>query len=160
MASTALLPLWRKACWGFFCPKIRRLRPGVKPRNWVPKASTLLLDHQSHCHVAGHCNLLHQLVSMHRPCSFHISPLPFYFLVPGNICLKHYSVATIQPDNIVNLGIIILLCKTSQQQSTPHKTQHSDLHNFRFIPSCYIFQSITLTIIRQKRNRSTKGKML
>jgi hypothetical protein len=27
--------------------KIRRLRPGLNPRTWVPKASTLLLDHQS-----------------------------------------------------------------------------------------------------------------
>jgi hypothetical protein len=28
--------------------KIRRLRQGVNPRTWVPKASTLPLDHQSH----------------------------------------------------------------------------------------------------------------
>ena len=27
--------------------KIRRLRPGLKPRTWVPKASTLPLDHRS-----------------------------------------------------------------------------------------------------------------
>jgi hypothetical protein len=27
--------------------KIRRLRPGVNPRTWVPKASTLPLDHRS-----------------------------------------------------------------------------------------------------------------
>ena len=27
--------------------KIRRLRPGANPRTWVPKASTLPLDHQS-----------------------------------------------------------------------------------------------------------------
>ena len=26
--------------------KIRRLRPGLKPRTWVPKASTLSLDHR------------------------------------------------------------------------------------------------------------------
>ena len=31
----------------FFALKIRRLRPGVKPRTWVPKASTLPLDHRS-----------------------------------------------------------------------------------------------------------------
>jgi hypothetical protein len=29
----------------FFVLKIRRLRPGVNPRTWVPKASTLPLDH-------------------------------------------------------------------------------------------------------------------
>jgi hypothetical protein len=28
--------------------KIRRLRPGLNPRTWVPKASTLPLDHRSH----------------------------------------------------------------------------------------------------------------
>ena len=45
MEPTALLPLRRKACWGFFLPlKIRRLRPGLNPRTWVLKASTLPLD--------------------------------------------------------------------------------------------------------------------
>jgi len=48
MGQTALLPLRRKACWGFFSPlKIRRLRSGLNPRTWVPKASTLPLDHRS-----------------------------------------------------------------------------------------------------------------
>ena len=38
----------KKACWRFFSPwKIRRLRPGLNPRTWVPKASTLPLDHRS-----------------------------------------------------------------------------------------------------------------
>ena len=31
----------------FFALKIRRLRPGVNPRTWVPNASTLSLDHRS-----------------------------------------------------------------------------------------------------------------
>ena len=31
----------------FFALKIGRLRPGLNPRTWVPKASTLPLDHQS-----------------------------------------------------------------------------------------------------------------
>ena len=31
----------------FFARKIRRLRPGLNPRTWVPKASTLPLDHRS-----------------------------------------------------------------------------------------------------------------
>jgi len=31
----------------FFALKIRRLRPGANPRTWVPKASTLTLDHRS-----------------------------------------------------------------------------------------------------------------
>jgi hypothetical protein len=44
----------------FFVLKIRRLRPGVNPRTWVPKASTLPLDHRSRlgrwCDI--HLNLL------------------------------------------------------------------------------------------------------
>ena len=48
MGQTALLPFRRKAFWGFFSPwKIQRLRPGLTPRTWVPKASTLPLDHRS-----------------------------------------------------------------------------------------------------------------
>jgi len=48
MGQTALLPLRRKAYWGFFSPlKIRRLWPGLNPRTWVPKTSTLPLDHRS-----------------------------------------------------------------------------------------------------------------
>ena len=50
MGPTALLPLRRKACWGcFFALNIRRLRPGLNPRTWVLKASTLPLDHRSRC---------------------------------------------------------------------------------------------------------------
>ena len=45
---TALLPLRRRACWGFFRPeKSWRLRPGLNPRTSVLKGSTLPLDHQS-----------------------------------------------------------------------------------------------------------------
>jgi hypothetical protein len=33
--------------WIFFALKIRRLRPGANPRTWVPKTSTLPLDHRS-----------------------------------------------------------------------------------------------------------------
>ena len=48
MEQTALLPFRRKACWGFFPPwRIRRFRPGLNPRTWVPEASTLPLDHRS-----------------------------------------------------------------------------------------------------------------
>ena len=35
----------------FFVLKIRRLRPGLNPRTWVPKASTLTLDHRSRYHA-------------------------------------------------------------------------------------------------------------
>ena len=33
--------------------KIRRLRPGLNPRTWVPKVSTLPLDHRSRCVCVG-----------------------------------------------------------------------------------------------------------
>jgi hypothetical protein len=42
MGLTALLPFRRKACLRIFPTlKIRRLRPGLNPRTWVPEASTL-----------------------------------------------------------------------------------------------------------------------
>jgi hypothetical protein len=40
MGPTALLPFRRKACLRIFpLLKIRRLRPGLNPRTWVPEAS-------------------------------------------------------------------------------------------------------------------------
>jgi hypothetical protein len=41
MRQTALLPLRRKACWGFFRPKNPTASAGFKPRTWVPEASML-----------------------------------------------------------------------------------------------------------------------
>jgi hypothetical protein len=42
MGPTALLPLRRKARWGFFSTwKIRRLRLGSNPRTWAPEARVL-----------------------------------------------------------------------------------------------------------------------
>ena len=50
MGPTALLPLRRKARWGFFRPeKSWWLRPGLNLRTWVLKGSMLPLDHQSCC---------------------------------------------------------------------------------------------------------------
>jgi hypothetical protein len=48
MEPTVLLPLRRKACWGFFRPKNLTAFAGCEPATWVPKASTLPLDHRSH----------------------------------------------------------------------------------------------------------------
>jgi len=43
-----LLPFWKKACWGFFhLEKSWQLQPGLNPRTWVLKGSTLPLDHRS-----------------------------------------------------------------------------------------------------------------
>ena len=49
MGRTALLPPPEGRCTeDFFSPwKIQRLRSGLNPRTWVPKASTLPLDHRS-----------------------------------------------------------------------------------------------------------------
>ena len=38
--------------------KIRRLRPGLNPRTWVPKASTLPLDHRSRLRHISHNNII------------------------------------------------------------------------------------------------------
>jgi hypothetical protein len=42
----------------FFALKIRRLRPGANPRTWVPKVSTLPLDHRSRYVVTKTSNCL------------------------------------------------------------------------------------------------------
>jgi hypothetical protein len=48
MGPTDLLPLRRKACWGFFRPeKSWWLRLGLNPRTWVLNGNTLPLDHRS-----------------------------------------------------------------------------------------------------------------
>ena len=53
-------------------------------------------------------------------------------------------------------------CFVNQASAIPihTKMQHSNLCTFIFIPSRYIFRSITLTIIRHRQNTRTKGKML
>jgi hypothetical protein len=48
----------------FFDIKIRRLRPGVNPLTWVPKASTLPLDHRSRANRARH---IYHTDSLHLP---------------------------------------------------------------------------------------------
>jgi len=46
MGHTALLP--KEGVLRIFSPlKIQRLRPGLNPRTWAPKASTLPLDHRN-----------------------------------------------------------------------------------------------------------------
>jgi hypothetical protein len=43
--------------------KIRRLRPGLNPRTWVPKASKLPLDHQSHLSICTYIYIyIHKVV--------------------------------------------------------------------------------------------------
>ena len=42
----------------FFALKIQRLRPGLNPRTWVLKASTLPLDHRSRTVILDSLNKL------------------------------------------------------------------------------------------------------
>ena len=72
MRPTALLPLRRKACWGFFRPeKSWRLRPRLNPRTWVPKASTLPLDHRSRFILNVTCFLFYSLQLINtRSCNY------------------------------------------------------------------------------------------
>ena len=45
--TNGFISLPKEGVMRIFSPwKIRRLRPGLNPRNWVPKASTLPLDHR------------------------------------------------------------------------------------------------------------------
>jgi hypothetical protein len=47
MGQTALLPLRRKACWGFFCPKNPMASAGFDPANLGTTGQHGPLDHQS-----------------------------------------------------------------------------------------------------------------
>jgi hypothetical protein len=57
MGQTALLPPEGRRAEDFFDRKIRRFRPGLNPRTWVPKASTLPLDHRSRYELRLQCYL-------------------------------------------------------------------------------------------------------
>jgi len=60
MGQTALLPLRRRACWGFFSArKIRRLRPALNRRCWVPEASTLTTRPPKHLF----CSSIHKTLA-------------------------------------------------------------------------------------------------
>ena len=56
MGPTALLPLRRKACWGSFHSE-KSDGFGLNPRTWVPKASTLPLDHRGRLRHASSINV-------------------------------------------------------------------------------------------------------
>jgi len=78
MGPTALLPLRRKACWGFFLPlKFRRLRPGLNPRTWVLKVSTLPLDHWIVIYSYNKTNEMHYFSS--------------FFLIKNSTCFRQIN---------------------------------------------------------------------
>ena len=60
----------------FICPlKIWRLRPSLNPRTWVPKASTLPLDHRSRVFYANDFTSCWHTQWILRPCVCHIKNL-------------------------------------------------------------------------------------
>ena len=72
----------------FFSPwKIRRLRPGSNPRTWVPKASTLPLDHRSRYWrclwhlVWASCKLYMMLMGTKHRFAFQVQIHPWMFFV-------------------------------------------------------------------------------
>jgi len=63
MGLTALLLLKKEGVLRIFPPlKIRRLQTGVNQRTWVPKASTLPLDHRNRLKIHGLLKLLYVLL--------------------------------------------------------------------------------------------------
>jgi len=105
MGPTALLPLRRKACWGFFCPKNPTASARRKPANLGTKASTLPLDHRSHVTVpskgaATQHNCIRDITNkLQTRCHFASSSLSLtltWLIEPGN-CLSrtHRSSATL-----------------------------------------------------------------
>jgi len=56
MGPTALLPLRRKACWGFFRFKNPTASAGFEPTNLGTKGSTLPLDHRSRTSILQYKN--------------------------------------------------------------------------------------------------------
>ena len=72
----------------FFALKIRRLRPGVKPRTWLPKASTVLLEHRSSLKVVTNTNLkkLYNSLQSNRKIKPHQISFTNYF----HFSVQHY----------------------------------------------------------------------
>jgi hypothetical protein len=94
MGQMALLPFWRKVCWGFFSPwKIRWLRPGLNPRTWVPEAITLTTRPPKLLSAApGLLSFLHQCCHKHKP------PGTRYYEA-GWAVPKHFKGSTV-PQNV------------------------------------------------------------
>jgi len=70
----------------FFALKMRRLRPGANPRTWVPKASTLPLDHRSRLFLVcfankSSCDFSHRLDDVYLNTIFGFISKPFKHLI-------------------------------------------------------------------------------
>jgi len=62
--------------------EIRRLRPGLNPRTWVPKASTLPLDHRKHILVQKYFSCLSHSHTFVRPSYVTLFPPETHFQPP------------------------------------------------------------------------------
>ena len=85
--------------------KIRRLRPDLNPRPWVPKASTLPLDHRSHLVLicTGSLSYIIHFISCLRP--FHVLVgSPTIATVPFS-CYSRGTCTIVQM--AVNIGLFI-----------------------------------------------------
>ena len=73
----------KKGVLRIFSPwKIRRLRPGLNPRTWVPKASTLPLDHRS--------RLVPRYITCRAKC---LLPLPVFIPFHRSLCTDNHRLA-------------------------------------------------------------------
>ena len=81
--------------------KIQRLRPGLNPRTWVPKASTLPVDHRSRTYNLRQIFIDLKAVMLKNDSCKLCTPRPLsntrcYFRSEGTYCLFFHSPATQQ----------------------------------------------------------------
>jgi hypothetical protein len=112
MGPTAVLPLRRKACWGFFRPKNPTASTGCKPANLVPMASMLPLMCLMCYITSGRSDTccLHVLI-IFVTCLLHpVTPL----LVVTQVCHLHPR----YPDPYTCFVLVNIYHLTSQHIST------------------------------------------
>jgi hypothetical protein len=142
MGPPVLLPLRRKACWGFFSPrKIRRLRPGLNPRTWVVEASTHPLDHRSRLH-------------MKLPLHSSISPVCRSSLATSTINDNVYTQRSVLTNVLISISTTIYFLKTIANYST---ISYNPLHQLQ---SCSVTRfsndvGVNFFLQYQISNRST-----
>jgi hypothetical protein len=89
-------PSERRRGEDFFALKIRRLRPGVNPRTWVPKASTLTRHHRSRLP-------LHIIARLRVSGAVHSSPIYYHVASRNNLVFHlHNSEFNSYPPATVN----------------------------------------------------------
>ena len=132
MGPTALLPLQRKTCWGFFRPEKKN------QRTWGPKASTLPLDHRSRLVLAAveefqkegffnRCSLYQSLetglaeLPPAVPLHGRTQPVPYFFVADDAFAMKHY----------------VMKSRPFKNQPAPNRK-----FNYRFSRACRIVENV------------------